>query len=195
MAEHTGTHVDAPNHFVDGQIPVDRLPLDRLIVPGVVIDVRERVAEDADYQLSPEDLVAWERENGLIPPNSLVFLYTGWDERWNDFDMYRNEDSEGRMHFPGFSPGATALLASERRVAGMGIDTLSVDYGLSIDFDVHAISHGAGLYHVENAANLGELPPTGAWIIVAPIKIEGGTGGPARILAIVRNLAEATNPF
>jgi kynurenine formamidase len=195
MAEHTGTHLDAPNHFVQGQLSVDRIPVEQLIVPGIVIDARIPVAENADYQLSVVDLLAWERANGLVPPNSVVFLHTGWDQRWQDFASYRNEDDEGRMHFPGFSPEVTTLLVSNRGIAGLGIDTLSVDYGLSIDFDVHAISHGGGLYHIENAANLGELPATGSWIVVAPIKVEGGTGGPARILAISRNSLQQTSPF
>jgi len=194
MAEHTGTHLDAPNHFVEGQIGVDQIPLEQLIVPVVVIDVRNAVTEDADYQLTTQDIGNWERVNGDIQPNTMVFMYSGWEERWTDFESYRNEDEEGLMHFPGFAPGATALLVSERDVAGIGIDTLSVDFGLSIDFEVHAISHGRAKYHIENAANLGDLPATGAWVIVAPIKIEGGTGGPARVLALVQN-TQPSGPF
>ncbi len=186
MAEHTGTHLDAPNHFAAGQIGLNEIALERLIVPTVVIDVRDAVAADPDYQLTPGDIVAWERVNGTIGPGTLVFLYTGWDERFAEFESYRNEDDEGLMHFPGFAPAAAPLLVTERNVAGLGIDTLSVDYGMSIDFEVHAISHGQGKYHIENAANLGELPPTGAWVIVAPIKIENGTGGPVRLLALVQ---------
>ena len=185
VAEHTGTHLDAPNHFVEGQIPVDEIPLDQLIVPAVVIDVREVVAANPDYQLIPEDVAAWEMGNGEIDEDTLVFLYTGWDERWNDFESYQNADADGLMHFPGFSPAAAEFLVSERNVSGLGIDTLSVDYGGSADFGVHHISHGSAKYHIENAANLGQLPATGAWVVVAPIKIEGGTGGPARIYALV----------
>jgi kynurenine formamidase len=91
------------------------------------------------------------------------------------------------MHFPGLSPEAASILVSERAAAGLGIDTLSVDYGLSEDFQVHRLSHGQGRYHLENVANLDQVPPTGAWIIAAPIKIENGTGGPARIFALVRD--------
>lgn len=185
MAEHTGTHLDAPNHFTKGQISVDEIALEHLIVPAAVIDARQAVARDPDYQLSPGEVVQWERANGVIAPNTLVFLYTGWENRFDDFESYRNEDETGLMHFPGFAPATAALLVSERDVSGLGIDTLSVDYGLSIDFEVHAISHGQGKYHIENAGNLGELPPTGAHVIVAPIKIEGGTGGPVRVLALI----------
>ena len=186
MAEHTGTHLDAPNHFTEGQIAVDEIPPTDLIVPAAVIDVTDAVALNADYQLSPEVVLAWERSYGSIEPGTLVFMYTGWDERFTDFERYRNEDEDGRMHFPGFSPAAADLLVSERDVAGLGIDTLSVDYGLSTDFQVHAISHGQGKYHIENAANLGALPDSGAWVIVAPIKIENGTGGPVRLFALVQ---------
>jgi kynurenine formamidase len=124
-------------------------------------------------------------------PFAYETLYTGWDERWDDFDSYRNEDDEGQMHFPGFSPEATALLVEDRDVAGLGIDTLSVDYGLSTGFDVHAVSHGQGKYHIENAANLEDLPPTGAWVVVAPIHIRDATGGPVRIFALVEAAGES----
>jgi kynurenine formamidase len=187
MAEHTGTHIDAPSHFTEGQIPVDGIPLDQLIVQAVVIDARAQVREDPDYLLTPEDVLGWEDINGLIPPNTLVFMYTGWDERWSDFDSYKNADQEGKLHFPGFSPESAELLTGERDVAGLGIDTLSVDYGLSEDFQVHHVSHGRAKYHLENVANLGELPATGTQVIVAPIKIAEGTGGPARIFALVQD--------
>ena len=186
LAEHTGTHLDAPNHFVEGQIPLDQIPPEQLVVRAAVLDVRTRVADDADYQLSPEDIAVWETTYGTISENTLVFLYTGWDERWDDFDGYKNTGPDGKMHFPGFSPEATELLVNDRNVSGLGIDTLSVDYGLSEDFQVHLISHGRAKYHLENVANLGQLPTTGAWVVVAPIKIEDGTGGPARIFAFVR---------
>jgi kynurenine formamidase len=185
MAEHTGTHLDAPNHFAAGQIPVDKIPLQQLFVPAVVIDVRESVAKNADYQLTPADITTWEQSHGRIPVDSVVMMYTGWDTRWTDFEKYKNADKSGTLHFPGFSPEATKLLVDDRNVAGIGIDTLSVDYGMSKDFAVHHISHGKGKYHLENVANLGSMPPGGAWLIVAPIKIENGTGGPARIFALV----------
>jgi kynurenine formamidase len=185
MAEHTGTHLDAPNHFAAGQIPVDKIPLDQLFAPAAVIDVRESVAKNADYQLTPDDIRVWEEAHGRIKTNSVVMMYTGWDTRWTDFETYKNADRSGTLHFPGFSPEATKLLVDERNVAGIGIDTLSVDYGMSKDFAVHHISHGKGKYHLENVANLGTMPPSGAWLIVAPMKIENGTGGPARIFALV----------
>ncbi len=185
MAEHTGTDLDAPNHFTEGQIPVDRIPLEQLVVLAAVIDVRDQVQSNPDYLLTSADVVDWESEHGAIAANTLVFMYTGWAARWDDFDSYKNADDGGALHFPGFSPVAAELLVNERDVAGLGIDTLSVDYGLSQDYRVHHLSHGKAKYHIENTAGLGQLPPTGAWVIVVPIKIEGGTGGPARIIALV----------
>jgi kynurenine formamidase len=185
MAEHTGTHLDAPNHFSAGQIPVDKIPLEQLFCPAVVIDVRDKASAAADYLLSTADIETWEKAHGRIPANAVVFMYTGWDSRWSNFDQYKNADKGGGLHFPGFSPEAAQLLVQDRNVAGLGIDTLSVDYGMSKDFSVHHISHGKGKYNLENVANLGELPASGAFVIVAPIKIENGTGGPSRILALV----------
>jgi kynurenine formamidase len=185
MPEHTGTHIDAPNHFVAGQIPVDAINLRQLIAPAVVIDARETVAKNPDYQLTVAAIEQWEKTHGRIPRGALVFLYTGWDARWNDMSAYRNQDEKKVMHFPGFSPESAEFLVQQRSLSGIGIDTLSVDYGPSKDFRVHHITHGAGKYHVENAANLGQLPPTGAIVIVAPLPIEGGSGSPARVFALV----------
>jgi kynurenine formamidase len=186
LAEHTGTHLDAPNHFVAGQISVDKIPLKQLFGPAVVLDVRKQAAGNPDYQLTPADLMGYETSHGRIPDNAVVFMYAGWDERWDDYEKYKNADAKKLLHFPGFSPDAVKLLVDERNIAGIGIDTLSVDYGMSTDFMVHHISHGKGKYHLENVANLGSIPAAGAFVIVAPIKVENGTGGPARILALVR---------
>ena len=185
LAEHTGTHLDAPNHFVAGQISVDKLTPRQLFVPGIVIDVRQRVSQNPDYLLSPEDVSAWEQMHGRIPENAVVMMYTGWDEHWTNYEKYKNADSKRILHFPGFSAEAAKVLVDERNVAGIGIDTLSVDYGMSKDFAVHHLVHGKGKYHLENVANLGSIPPAGVWLVVAPIKIENGTGGPARIFALI----------
>lgn len=187
MAEHTGTHLDAPNHFSAGQISVDRIPHQQLFGPAVVIDVRSKVAENADYTLTVDDIKGWEQAYGPVPENAVVFMYTGWDSRWTNFEKYKNSDPNGVLHFPGFSTESARYLVEERNVAGLGIDTLSVDYGMSKDFAVHHLSHGRGKYHLENVANLGDVPPSGSFVIVAPVKIENGTGGPARIFALVSN--------
>ena len=186
MDEHTGTHLDAPNHFVEGQVPVDKIPLKQLFAPAVVIDVRKQASANADYLLSTSDITSFEQAHGRIPDNAVVFMYSGWDERWDDYDKYKNADNKKVLHFPGFSVEAVKLLVDERNIAGIGIDTLSVDYGMSTDFMVHHVSHGKGKFHLENVANLANMPATGAFVIVAPIKVENGTGGPARIFGLIR---------
>lgn len=184
MLEHFGTHLDAPAHFFAGQPTVDRIPPQRLFGPAVVIDVRAEVGKDADYRLRRERVEQWEAQHGRIPAGAIVVLRTGWSARWPDVARYRNMDAAGVMHFPGFSLDAVRLLIT-RGVSGLGIDTLSVDYGPSKDFEVHKLSHGAGLYHVENLADLSALPESGAFLVVAPIKLEGGSGGPCRVFAIL----------
>lgn len=186
MPEHMGTHIDAPNHFEAGQASVDALRLQQLIAPAVVIDVRDQVEENPDYQLTVEDIENWEDRHGRLPAGALVFMYSGWDSRWNDIDAYRNQGlNDDVMHFPGFSVEAAEFLVNERDIRGIGIDTLSVDHGPSKDFRVHHVTHGAGKYHVENAARLGQLPPRGAIVVVAPIPIRGGSGGPGRVFALL----------
>lgn len=185
VPEHYGTHLDAPNHFEKGLISVDQISTKDLIGPAIVINVEKHVAKDPDYRLSIDDIKDWENRYGPIPQDGIVFMYTGWDKRWSDVKKYRNMDAKGVMHFPGFSKEAVEFLVKKRDIKAIGIDTLSVDYGSSKDFVVHHISSGAGRYNLENVANLDKLPPKGATLIVAPIKIEGGTGGPTRIFALL----------
>ncbi|MGH9804139.1 MAG: cyclase family protein [Candidatus Acidiferrales bacterium] len=184
MLEHFGTHLDAPAHFPPGEATVDRIFVERLFGPAVVIDIRRQAEADADYRLTLEDVRAWEKRHKRIPLGAIVLLRTGWAARWPDERRYRNQDSGGVMHFPGFSVEAAQLLI-ERGASGLGIDTLSVDYGASKDFAVHRLSHGAGLYHLENLADLSALPERGAYLIVAPIKLEGGSGGAVRVFAVL----------
>src|SRR6516162_748374 len=155
---HYGTHLDAPVHFAPGKTTVDQLPV-------------ARVEE-------------WEKRHQPIPEGAIVLLRTGWSARWPDAERYRNEDAQGRMHFPGFSVDAAKLLI-ERKVSGLGCDSMSVDYGASADFAVHHLALGSGLYHLENLADLSALPETGALLVVAPIKLEGGSGGPVRVFALL----------
>lgn len=187
-AEHLGTHLDAPNHFGAGQPSVDQIKLEDLIAPLVLVDIREACQSDPDYRLTREDLEAWEEQHGRIPSESVVFALTGWGQYWDEYERYKNQDAPGQLHFPGFSEAAALFLVEERTIKGIGIDTLSVDYGLSADFPIHHIVNGAAAYHIENAANLDRIPLSGAWIIIAPIKIEKGSGGPARVWAVFRNL-------
>src|SRR5438093_448796 len=184
MLEHYGTHLDAPAHFPPGKTTVDQIPVKQLFGPAAVIDVRDESGKDADYQLGATRVEEWEKRHGRIPEGAIVLLRTGWATRWPDAERYRNQDSQGRMHFPGFSSDAAELLI-ERRVSGLGCDTLSVDYGASQKFPVHRLALGAGLYHLENLADLSALPEAGAFLIVAPVKLEDGSGGPARVFAVL----------
>jgi kynurenine formamidase len=184
MLEHYGTHLDAPIHFPPGTIPVDKIPAKQFFGPGVVIDVREESGKNPDYLLTTGRVEEWEKKHGRIPLGAIVLLRTGWASRWPDAAKYRNQDAKGKMHFPGFLAEAVKLLL-ERKVNGLGCDTLSVDYGASEDFAVHHLALGAGLFNLENLAGMEDLPEAGAFVIVAPIKLEGGSGGPARVFALV----------
>lgn len=183
--EHLGTHIDAPNHFETNKPSVDQIPLEQLVGPAVVIDATEKTGRDADYAVSVSDVLLWEKANGSIPAGAIVLLNTGWSTRWNNFEDYKNNDKSGTMHFPGYSHEAARFLVEKRHIRGIGIDTLSGDCGASSDFKVHHIINGAGKFILENVANLDKLPPKGAILILAPIKIEGGSGGQCRIWAIV----------
>jgi kynurenine formamidase len=186
MPEHYGTHMDAPSHFPPGKLTIDQIPAERLFGPAVVIDVRDEATKNADYRLMVTRAHKWEALHGQIPFGAIVLLRTGWASRWPDQARYRNADASGVMHFPGFSVEAAKLLISRGAVA-LGIDTLSIDYGPSPDFEVHRVDLPAGLYNLENLANLDQLPEAGAFVIAAPIKLEGGSGGPARVFAILPN--------
>ena len=184
MLEHYGTHLDAPAHFPPGKTTVDQIPVKQLFGPAVVMDVRVESNKDADYQLPATRIEDWEKKHGRIPEGAIVLLRTGWASRWPDVERYRNQDAKGKMHFPGFSVEAAKLLIS-RRVSGLGCDTLSIDYGASADFAVHHLALGAGLYHLENLADMSEVPEASAVLIVAPIKLEGGSGGAVRVFALL----------
>jgi kynurenine formamidase len=184
MLEHYGTHLDAPAHFAPGKSTVEQIPAEKLFGPAVVIDVQAESGKDPDYRLTPERIAGWEQQHGKIPEHAIVLLRTGWASRWPDVAKYRNQDAQGKMHFPGYSVEAAKMLM-ERHVNGLGCDTLSIDYGASGDFPVHHLVLGADLYQLENLANLNELPESGAFLIVAPIKLEGGSGGPARVFALL----------
>jgi len=184
MLEHYGTHLDAPAHFPPGKATVDQIAARQLMGPAVVLDVHAEGAKDADFQLPAASVEEWEKRHGRIPQGAIVLLRTGWASRWPDAQRYRNQDAQGRMHFPGFSAGAAKVLI-ERKVSGLGCDTMSIDYGASADFAVHHLALGAGLYHLENLADLSEVPESGAFLIAAPIKLEGGSGGPVRVFALL----------
>jgi kynurenine formamidase len=182
--EHTGTHVDAPLHFsADGQ-SVAEIPIESLACPLCVIDIRAKASEDPDAQVTPDDLRAWIDANGEIPAGAAVAMNSGWAERVAS-DGFRNADGDGVMHFPGFHIEATQMLLEETRAVCMAVDTLSLDYGPSPDFATHYAWLPAGRYGIESVAGLDELPASGATLMVGAPKVRGGSGGPARVMALV----------
>lgn len=191
MPEHLGTHIDAPNHFEPNQPTVSEIAPSQLIGPGVVIDIEHRAEQDPDTMLTIADIEQWEREHGPIPEGAVVLLHTGWGRHWKNYARYKNQDTTGGLHFPGFSGEAAGWLVDHRTIRGIGIDTLSIDRGQSKEFKVHHIINGAGRYGLENVAALDKLPPRGFHLIVSPIRIENGTGGPTRIFAILPQTPEA----
>lgn len=186
--EHGGTHLDAPIHFSKTGKTADQIPLRQLIAPAVVIDVSAQAAADSDYRLTVADVRAWEKPHGAIPSGAILLLRTGWGKRWPDRKRYFGDDTPGdasKLHFPSYGQEAVELLVRERKIGALGIDTASIDYGPSKDFIVHRIAMAAQVPGLENVANLEEVPETGAWVIALPMKITGGSGGPARIVAVV----------
>lgn len=186
--EHGGTHLDAPIHFHKGGLTADRIPVEQLIAPAVVIDISGKSAKDADYRLTVDDVQAWEKKNGRIPRGAFVMLRTGWGVRWPNAKAYLGDDTPGdasKLHFPSYGVEAATLLVQERKVAALGADVASIDYGPSKDFKVHQVASAASVLGLENVAKLEALPVKGATIIALPMKIEGGSGGPVRIVALV----------
>jgi kynurenine formamidase len=164
---------------------VEQIPAKKFFGPAVVLDVRAEGAKNADYQVPAARVEEWEKKHGRIAEGAIVLLRTGWASRWPDAQKYRNQDAQGKMHFPGFSAEAAKLLIS-RKVSGIGCDTISADYGASQDFAVHHLVLGSGLYQLENLADLSEVPEAGAFLVVAPIKLEGGSGGAVRVFALIQ---------
>ena len=190
MSEHGGTHLDAPEHFAEGRQTAEAIPLDSLIGPAAVIDVSEASAADRDYRFTREDVLAWEETNGPLPEGAIVLFRTGFDQYWPDREQYmgtalRGEEGVAELHFPGLSEDVAKMLAEERNIAAVGLDTPSLDYGQSTDFIAHRILLDKNIPGFENVANLGELPAKGAHVIALPTKIGKGSGAPLRIVALV----------
>jgi kynurenine formamidase len=184
LNEHTGTHIDAPLHFsVDGR-SVAEIPISNLACPLCIVDIRDKAADDPDAQVTPDDLTAWISTNGPIPPGACVAMNSGWDTKVGD-DGFRNADGDGVMHFPGFHVEAAQMLLEDTMSVAIAVDTLSLDHGPSPDFATHFAWLPAGRYGIECLAGLSALPAAGATLMVGAPKIRGGTGGPARVMALV----------
>ena len=182
--EHTGTHLDAPMHFVANAGSADRIPADKLFAPLAVVSIEARAAKNADTTLTIDDLFAWEKRHGRLPRGAFVAMYSGWDARIGTADRFLNMDAKGTMHAPGFSEEAARFLVRERDIVGAGVDTLSLDTASAQKFVAHLALLGAGKYGVELMANLAKVPPSGATLIVGGPKHEGASGGPARVFAV-----------
>ncbi|HSM61425.1 MAG TPA: cyclase family protein [Longimicrobiales bacterium] len=190
LGEHTGTHFDAPVHWVTGRdLPdncTDTIPAHRFVGPACVLDATADAAADPDFLLTPEWIERWEAEHGRIPAASWVLLRTGWSARTGD--AFQNVGEDG-PHTPGFRGDASELLAHDRDVLGVGVETIGTDAGQAGVFEPpfpnHSIMHGAGKFGLASLCNLDRLPPTGAVVMAAPLKIVGGSGSPLRVLALV----------
>lgn len=189
-AEHGGTHIDAPIHFAEGGRSVDQIPIEQLMGPAIVIDVSDHTRANPDYQIGTEDLQEWEANNGPIPDGSLIFLRTGFGAFWPDAEQYmgtaeRGLDAVSDLHFPGLHPEAAEWLLENRNVNAVGIDTPSIDYGQSRLFETHRLLAAEEVPALENVAHLDRLPEVGGVVVALPMNIEGGSGGPVRIVAFV----------
>ena len=189
-AEHGGTHIDAPVHFAQGHQSVDQIPLDRLMGPAIVVDVREAANRDADYQVTVDDFTRAERENGPIPRDAIVLIRTGFSTRWPDAEKYlgtseRGQGAVAKLHFPGLHPDAARWLVANRPVKAIGIDTASIDFGQSTLFESHRVLYEKDIPAFENLTALERLPARGASVIALPMKITGGSGAPLRAVAIL----------
>ncbi|MBI4639851.1 MAG: cyclase family protein [Candidatus Tectomicrobia bacterium] len=184
IGEHTGTHMDAPAHFVDPAPTAEKIPAERLIAPLVVIHIHERAQSNEDAQVMVTDLADWEKQHGRIPRGAFIAMHSGWEARVSEPKRFVNQDASGTLHFPAFHPEAGEFLVKEREIVGIGVDTLSLDFGPSKDFKTHLIVLGAGKYGLENLANLAAVPPSGATVIVGGPKVENASGGPVRAFAV-----------
>lgn len=184
VSDHCGTHFDAPYHVYAGGLKTDEVDPASLVVPAVVIDIRDRATRDHATRVTPNDLLAWERQHGRIPNGAAVLMNAGWATRIESAAAYINADASGTLHFPGFSVEAAEFLLHERSIHGIGVDTLSLDHGPATDFAVHMTFLPTDRWGLECLANLDKIPPSGAYLFVGVPKIKGSSGGPTRVMAV-----------
>ncbi|MEI7697265.1 MAG: cyclase family protein [Actinomycetes bacterium] len=188
--EHTGTHLDAPNHWITGKDldDVSQIPPSRLIGPAVVLDFVKEAAANPDFLLEVSHIEAWEKEHGAIPKGAWVLYRTGWSKFGDNPAAFANADENG-PHTPGLPPETAEYLGTKRDILGLGVETVGIDaglaFGMSIPFPCHNMLMGNNKYGLTQLRNLDKLPPQGAIVIAAPLKIVGGSGSPARVLALV----------
>jgi kynurenine formamidase len=187
--EHGGTHLDAPRHFAEGRQTVDEVPLTQLIGAAVKIDVSAKSGANRDYQISVEDITNWEAQNGAIPDSGIVLFQTGYGKFWGDRAKYMGTDAAAadQKHFPGLGAEAARWLIQNRKIKAVGIDTASIDFGQSQNFETHVALMTQNVPAFENVANLEKVPAKGASVVALPMKIKGGSGAPLRIVAFKPN--------
>ena len=181
--EHIGTQIDAPNHFIQDGMALEDLDVKDLIVPMIVIDISKKAEKDADAELTLEDIKTWESKHGIIPKNARVMMYSGWEDVLHE-EKYLGMDENHVKHFPGISLQAANFLVAEREISGVGVDVISFDPGYDSEYKTHKVILGAGKWALEAVANLEKVPQKGAYLFVGAPKIEGGTGGIARLIAV-----------
>jgi kynurenine formamidase len=190
-AEHGGTHIDSPIHFAQAGNTVDKIPLEQLLGEGFIVDVSKQCEANPDYQIATDDFLQWEKSNGEIPRGAIIFLRTGYGKYWPDRKRYMGTDERGaeavpKLHFPGLNPDAARWLTTNRSIKAIGLDTPSIDYGQSTLFESHRALFDKNIPAFENLANLDQLPLKNFFVIALPMKIKNGSGGPLRVIAILK---------
>lgn len=185
IGEHSATHWGTPNTFIEGATSADQVPVEKLVVPAVVIDVREQVQQSEDYRLTLDDLQAWEQEHGQIPAGSVAILFTGWQDRWANPATFINQDAEGVLHWPGFGTDTAEFLIEQRQIVGLGTDTHGADPGNDENFGASFAMYAADGIILECLGGLDQLPPVGATLVIGGWPIAGGSGSPARVIGLI----------
>jgi kynurenine formamidase len=184
MIDHNGTHIDATNHFNPLGYDLKDTPLKSLLAPLVVLDVKARAAKDNDTVVTIDDITAWEKQHGRLPARAAVFMDSGWDAKVSSPHDFLNVDASNTLHFPGFAEEALAFLLAERDISGVGVDTISFDPGFDKAYRGHKTLFKGGKWGIENIKNLGRAPRSGGMVFIGATKVEGASGGPARLLAL-----------
>ena len=185
MGEHSGTHINSPNSFYAGGPSIDQYPAESLVLTAAVVDVAEQVRSNADYQVSVDDLGRWEGKHGLVPAESVVLLHTGWQSKWRRAAEYLGTGPGGSLHFPGFGSEAARFLLNNRNAGGLGIDSPGIEPGTDLGFTVNRLALEKQRIVLENLCNLDRLPATGATLVIGILRLRGGSGSPASVLAFV----------
>lgn len=185
IGEHSATHMNAPNTFFENGKGIDAYKPESLINPAVVIDIRNKTANNADYVIGIQDILAWEQHHGRIAHGSLVLFYTGWQERWPSPDQFINADTDGELHFPGIGGDTTQFLLEKRNIAGVGIDTHGADPGLDEEYATNMQILKRNGIVLECLGNLDKLPPKGSTLVIGLLKLKAGSGSPVSVLAFI----------